>query len=202
MAAFTTWFEENSLGDFYIDGFFNLDVVEKLEDRLGVNLNFYTFEDKKPELYYRSGYRQVDGPVFHLVVIPMELFYDNNKAAGREPPKTISKPIIPCGALDEAFRAAINIKNVIRKRAAHCAVLKLSAFSGNGMGKSVSTVQAPSPARTSRHIVSTVVTASVGVSVTESRSSATHFQGKTRRCSLATSLSTVSRSPTILKQNQ
>jgi hypothetical protein len=135
MAAFTTWFEENSLGDFYIDGFFNLDVVEKLEDRLGVNLNFYTFEDKKPELYYRSGYRQVDGPVFHLVVIPMELFYDNNKAAGREPPKTISKPIIPCGALDEAFRAAINIKNVIRKRAAHCAVLKLSIFSGNGDGE-------------------------------------------------------------------
>lgn len=134
-AAFTTWFETNSLGDFYIDGFFNLDVVEKLEDRLGVNINFYTFEAKKPELYYRSGYRQVDGPVFHLVVVPMELFFDNNKAAGRDPPKTVSKPIIPCGALDEAFRAAINIKNVIRKRAAHCAVLKLTAFSGNRDGE-------------------------------------------------------------------
>jgi hypothetical protein len=72
MESFSQWFQDHNLSRFYIDGYFVLDNVEKLEKELGVNINFYTFEDKL-ELFYRSSYLQ-EGEIFNMVVIPMKYF--------------------------------------------------------------------------------------------------------------------------------
>lgn len=125
--AFNEWFNENNLGDFYIDGYFNLDIVEQLEKRLDVNINFYTFE-KNLELYYRSSYNQDHDMIFNLVTIPMLLFYDNNDKSLKNIPKNLERGIVPHHKLGQDFLAAINIKNVIKKREAHCALLSPGVF--------------------------------------------------------------------------
>jgi hypothetical protein len=128
MDKFNAWFQENKLDEFYIDGYFNLDVVEELEKRLDVNINFYTFE-KELELYYRSDYKQNHEKIFNLVTIPIQLFYDNNdKKTDRVTPKNVERAILPCHKMGEEFLAAINIRNVIKNREAHCALLDTGIF--------------------------------------------------------------------------
>ena len=128
MKKFNAWFQENKLDEFYIEGFFNLDIVEELEKRLDVNINFYTFE-KELGLYYRSNYNQNKEKIFNLVTIPMKLFYDNNdKKTERVTPNNVERAILPCHDLDADFLASINIRNVIKKREAHCALLDTGIF--------------------------------------------------------------------------
>ena len=126
MKEFNKWFQKHNLGRFYIDGFFVLDNVEKLEKELGININFYTFEDKL-ELFYRSSYCH-EGDIFNLVVIPMKYFYDNNKKAVPEIPQQTPDLIHPLTDLDEEFIAAISVKNLITKRDGHCAMIDPAIF--------------------------------------------------------------------------
>lgn len=129
MEEFTQWFQTHNLARFYIDGYFVLDNVEKLEKELGVNINFYTFEGKL-ELFYRSSYLQ-EGEIFNLVVIPMKYFYDNSNAKGVVPEIAEGdspQQIFPITDLDQEFIANINIKNLVTKRNGHCALLDTGIF--------------------------------------------------------------------------
>ena len=129
MEAFNQWFQTHNLSLFYINGYFVLDNVEKLEKELGVNINFYTFEDNL-ELFYRSSYLQ-EGEIFNLVVIPMKYFYDNSNAKGVVPEIAEGESpqqIFPITDLDEEFIANINIKNLVTKRNGHCALLDTGIF--------------------------------------------------------------------------
>jgi hypothetical protein len=126
MASFNTWFTEHNLDRFYIDGFFVLDNVEKLEKELKVNINFYTFESEL-ELFYRSGYLN-DGDIFNLVVIPMKFFYNNHTKPVPAIQRTKAPLIHPQTDLSKEFISAVNIKNLITKRDGHCALLDPGIF--------------------------------------------------------------------------
>lgn len=128
MESFKEWFDENSLWEFYIDGFFNLDNIETLEQRLDVNLNIYTFEKKKPELFYRSAYKQDIEKIYNIIVIPVEYFYDNHKKNPVFDKKKVKRVITSTHQLGEDFLANISVKNFIKRRDAHCALLDTNIF--------------------------------------------------------------------------
>lgn len=137
MAGFSKWFLDNNLEDF------NLDRVVDLERRLDVNINFYTFEKKKPELFFRSAYKQDDSKIFNIVVIPMGFFYDNNKKGPKFSQKDITSVITPSQRLNtehggswigKDFISAVGVKNIIRRREAHCALLDTGIFRARKKG--------------------------------------------------------------------
>ena len=145
MERFNTWFNQHNLGRFYTGDYFCLDNIGRLEIELETNLNVYTIEKKtftvkgkdgkkktehenKPSLHYRSEYKQNIDSIVNLIIIPLDCFYDNNKAVP-EVPKEITNGIsieIP----QQDFIAKINVKEIVNQRKAHCGVLDTNVFLG------------------------------------------------------------------------
>jgi hypothetical protein len=133
MKAFNEWFARNNLQEFYIDGIFNLDIIEALEERIKMDLNLYTFHDELVELYYRSKYSNGTTPV-NLIIIPLKYFY--NKRGSPIEDDSVEFPITPySNDATREFLQYISIKNRIYK--AHCSVLDLKFFGRNNRTKSI-----------------------------------------------------------------
>ena len=165
MARFNAWFSENNLARFYAtleDGVhFYLDDIAKLEKQLGINLNVYTIEKKTvtnyskgktadrkkttskqnlPTLHYRSEYKENVDNIINLIIIPLNCFYDKNKAI-KPAPKVITNGIDVL-APEKDYITRINVSEVVASRQAHCCVLDPNVFckrdsKGNKMNEKI-----------------------------------------------------------------
>ena len=84
---FQEWFDENNLENFYQDDLFLMDKLTQLEERLKVSLNVFTYNNKKLDIFYRSGYKHNLEPI-DIAILPMSQFVNiRNKSVSpyREP---------------------------------------------------------------------------------------------------------------------